>query len=644
MDNNINNTPDIPQDDALQHELLSQPELGEEIMPDEQAILAAGLLHPADAELEQIIQEAHAQDPQLSDELTAEPLYAEAFPVAEDLQPVDAPAYIEQPPYAAEPQCEVDPQYAQEPQYAEDSQFMGVPLFVDVPQFAEEPQFMEEPPFMEETQFMDEPQYPDELLLSREPDIAAQPSPVADDAATVYMPDPPVEDPESSYAATPVSTDETLVLPMAQEEQSFIRDIPGMDLVSEEPEAPTPEPPAQEEEPLPKRRPKMKKGYGLLGIPHIIATAIWLAIAALIGVSLGRAIWACAADVLAFGRESSEVVITVSDGDNIDTIAAKLKSAGLIKYPGLFKLYAEITDAEEEISPGTFTLNTIYDYHALVNSMNNYSSVREETKVMIPEGYTCAQIFALLEEEGVCTVAELEAYAATGELGDYWFLEGVTRGTPYCLEGYLFPDTYKFYLNDDPDNVLAKMLNNFDNRFTDIMKAKVDSLNERMGAVLASRGYSQEEIEKRKFTVHDIVTIASMIEKETASDSESFDISSVIYNRLTNPANYPYLNIDATLIYALDGNLDPVTGETKPLTSADLEMDHPYNTYTVKGLIPGPIANPGLSSLNAALDPNETSYYYYVYNPNTSRHLFGRNAAEHEQNVAYVRSLKEDNE
>ena len=397
-----------------------------------------------------------------------------------------------------------------------------------------------------------------------------------------------------------------------------------------------------EEPPLPKGRPRMKKGYGLLGIPHILSTVIWLVITLAIGVSLGRLVWICAAEILAFGRPDSEYVLTVTNADNIETISAKLKNAGLIKYPELFKLYADLTDAEEEISVGTFTLNTKYDYHALVNAMAYHSPARESISLLIPEGYTCAQIFALLEEKGVCSATELEEYAANGEIKERWFLEGIARGDKYCLEGYLFPDTYEFYTNDEPGRVIGKFLDSFDARFTDLMKSRLDPLNERLAKVLANRGYDEATIESRKITFRDIVIIASMIEKETANDAESYNISSVIFNRLTNPKNYPFLNIDATLIYALGGNIDPETGKTKPLTNEDLQMEHPYNTYTVKGLIPGPISNPGRNSLNAALDPTETSFYYYVYNPNTSEHMFAKNAAEHERNVNYVKSLKKD--
>ncbi len=398
------------------------------------------------------------------------------------------------------------------------------------------------------------------------------------------------------------------------------------------------EPPAQEEPPR-KRRPRHKPGYGLLGIPHILATVVWLGIALAIGISLGRLIWVCAAEVLAFGKEDREVTVTIADSDDIPAIAQKLLDAGLIRYPKLFTFYADFTDAREDIASGTFTLNTRYDYNALIDFMAEEAETREVVEVVIPEGYTCAQIFKLLEDKGVCTVEQLEKYAADGDLGDYagtggvegyWFLEGVERGGKYCLEGYLYPDTYQFYTDDDAGRVLKKFLDAFDARFTDLMKERLAEIGETFAQRLLDAGMDEEYVAQHPITIREITIIASLIERETAGADESFTISSVIYNRLTHPEDYPNLAIDAALVYALglEGR------EVEVLTEADLAFDSPYNTYLYPGLIPGPICNPGQASLNAALTPQDTDYYYYAYDPNTQRHHFSETAAGHNEFLA----------
>ena len=157
-------------------------------------------------------------------------------------------------------------------------------------------------------------------------------------------------------------------------------------------------PPPPKAHPPRKGRPKRKKGEGLFGIPNMLATVVWLALILAIGVTAGRMLWVCAADVLAFGREDKPVTITIYESDTMDDIIEKLYDNGLIRYRSLFKLYADISDAQEDIDPGIYDLNTRYDYHALVNMMSTSSSRTVVEDVLIPEGYTCRQIFALLEE------------------------------------------------------------------------------------------------------------------------------------------------------------------------------------------------------------------------------------------------------
>ena len=370
--------------------------------------------------------------------------------------------------------------------------------------------------------------------------------------------------------------------------------------------------------PLRKGRPKRKKGEGLLGIPSIAATLVWLALILAIGVTAGRMLWVCAADVLAFGREDKPVTITIYESDSMESIVDKLYDAGLIRYKSLFNLYASISDAQEDIQPGIYDLNTRYDYHALVNFMSPRSS-REVVQLTIPEGYTCRQIFKLLEENRICTARDIAAYAATGELEPYWFLEQVERGSEYCLEGFLFPDTYQFYKNSSPKEALEKMLNNFDYRFSEEMRAQLDTLN--------------ANVTGGNYGVREVTIVASLIEKESAAPAESPAIAGVIYNRLFRWGDTPaYLNIDASLVYAQGGDNSTI----------DTSIDSPYNTYTHTGLTPTPIANPGLSSLKAALDPEMHEYYYYVLNPSTGMHQFSKTYEEHEANrTSFAAAAKE---
>ena len=401
---------------------------------------------------------------------------------------------------------------------------------------------------------------------------------------------------------------------------------------AEEKEEPAPQRVRQENPPVRKRRPKNKHAYGLLSIPHILTAIVWLALVVAIGASLGRMLWMCAADVLAFGRPDQTVYVTITKADTLDTVAEKLHRAGLINYPGLFKLYGKLSNIMDDLSIGTYELNTLYDYHALSTSMSEKPAMRVTVKVTIPEGYNCAQIFKLLEEKEVCTVAELENYASNSQFADYWFLEGTERGNKYCLEGFLFPDTYEFYVDSDAKEVYIKLLAAFDYRFTDTMKEKLVKLNEYLNAKMKKQGLDQSYIDSHQITIREVVIIASLIEKESSGiEDDSYNISSVIYNRLTNPGNHPYLGLNSTLVY--------YTGRSE-LTSEDFQDDHPYNTYTRPGLVPGPIANPGRASLDAALDPSDTGYYYFVLNPKTGTHEYSKTYAEHQQKVEEFAKLE----
>ena len=256
--------------------------------------------------------------------------------------------------------------------------------------------------------------------------------------------------------------------------------------------------------------------------------------------------------------------------------------------------------------------------------MTPSTGLRATTEVTIPEGYECEDIFALLEEAGVSTVSELEQAAASYEF-DYSFLQDLPYGDKNRLEGYLFPDTYQFYLNDKPENVLGKFLRNFESKITDDMYAAVDELNDRLAAQMRVNNFTEQEIESAKLSFHDVIIVASLVEKETAKTSESASIASVIYNRLCSKL-YPCLQIDATIQYALDERKEV-------LSNADKAIISPYNTYTNAGLPAGPIANPGINSIRAALYPADTDYYFYALG-NDGVHKFSKTYYEHQDFLA----------
>lgn len=357
-------------------------------------------------------------------------------------------------------------------------------------------------------------------------------------------------------------------------------------------------------------------------VPLFVKIILYVVIVAVVSVGAGYAAWACATDVLAFGRSSDTIQVTVPENASLDAIADMLHDNGLIQYPWLFKLYCKFTHSAGRMDAGTYELAYNYDYHALVSGMTETGGTRTTVRVMLPEGATCAQIFALLEKNEVCTAEKLGESAANTHF-DYWFLKDIPYGETNRLEGFLFPDTYDFYVNDDPDRVLEKLLSNFNRKFSDDASAQLETLNTALAERWTAKGYDESYIEAHRMTIYDLVTVASMIEKETASAKESSTIASVIYNRLCDPANYPYLNVDATIVYALGG----VDGA---LTYEDTQIDSPYNTYNRTGLPAGPISNPGLSSISAALNPADTSYYYYALDDSTGLHHFSESYDEHQ--------------
>ena len=377
-----------------------------------------------------------------------------------------------------------------------------------------------------------------------------------------------------------------------------------------EPEAvQEPEEQKDEEESVPrKKQPKPQKPYRyrrhLNPVLYVIMVMIISGLAACIG-------WLLMDDVCSLNKPWTEVSVQVTKSDDLKSVSQKLKSAGLVNYPWLFEIFGKVIGAEEDIGVGTFTLNSNMDYFSLVDGM--YVSTKkpveklETVTVSIPEGYNVREIIKLLASKGVNTEEKLTEAAETVDF-DYDFIDNESEDISR-LEGYLFPDTYEFYVGHDPKGALTKLLSNFNKKMT----------AERKG-VAAEMGR----------TVEEILIIASLIEKET-DGSDRDKIASVIYNRLNDTSGKHgtngILGIDAALLYVLpDAN--------GVITQADLELDSPYNLRKKAGLTPTPIANPGLASIDAALHPADTDYYYYALGKD-GRHHFFKTLKEH---TAFVQS------
>lgn len=361
-------------------------------------------------------------------------------------------------------------------------------------------------------------------------------------------------------------------------------------------------------------------------IPAVLRVLLYVFVILAASVLIAGFAWKCAGDVLALRKPDRSVNVTIEENSTIADVAKTLHDSGLIDYEWLFKFYCWFSHAENKIDPGTYQLNNLYDYHALVNGMIADSGERATASITIPEGYECKDIFTILEQNGVCTVRELETASATYDFG-YDFLDEIPYGDRYRLEGYLFPDTYEFFLGDKPETVLDKFLHNFDNKLDDELLAQIDVLNASLHEKMLDNGFTEQEANAKKLTLRSVITVASLVEKETAKTSESASIASVIYNRLCSRL-YPCLQIDATIQYALP--------ERKAeLSNADKSVISPYNTYTNPGLPIGPIANPGINSIRAALYPADTDYYFYALG-NDGVHKFSKTNYEHQDFVDQV--------
>lgn len=291
---------------------------------------------------------------------------------------------------------------------------------------------------------------------------------------------------------------------------------------------------------------------------------------------------------------ASQQLVTLKPHTSTRQIAAQLQQAGAIRSANAFLLY-HYTLGRRTLKAGE------YDFSKPVNTIAAYDRIaRGEVAshgVVIPEGFNMFDVANALDEAGVCKKADFLNYVRT-DVSLISDLDPEAR----TLEGYLFPDTYNFGISETPHTVAATMVKRFRQEATKI-------------------GLTEN--------IHRIVTMASIVEKETRLDSERPLVAGVFENRL---AQHIGLATDPAVIYAslLRGKFDGT------IRQSDLALDSPYNTYKYAGLPPGPIANPGVTALQAAMHPTQTDYLYFVAN-NAGGHNFARTMEEHNRNVVEYR-------
>ena len=345
------------------------------------------------------------------------------------------------------------------------------------------------------------------------------------------------------------------------------------------------------------------------GIIYITAvTVIGVALAFFFVIPIGN-------DIFALVKEEEIIDITIPEMATLNDVAQILYDNGLISYPGIFKMYCGFTEKEGDefygvYLAGDYSLSTTLNYSQLLNSFKPSYDV-EIVSITIPEGLTTKEIITLFVEEYGIGTEEGFKYAINeydwSEDYNYWFIDeleenGWSEDRYYRLDGYLYPDTYYFYSDATEVEALSKLLDNFKDKFTETYREYVASLG---------------------MTVDEAITLASMIQGEAKYLSEYPLVSSVFHNRMDNSESYPFLESDATIMYAMMQDLG-----SRPETLLGTEYDSPYNTYKYQGLPPGPICNPGYNAITYAIYPRSTDYFYFVAN-NDGYSVFSSTYAEH---------------
>ncbi|MBO4383186.1 MAG: endolytic transglycosylase MltG, partial [Clostridia bacterium] len=316
----------------------------------------------------------------------------------------------------------------------------------------------------------------------------------------------------------------------------------------------------------------------------------------------------CINDILGFARSDKEKVVVVEEGDTTNKLIGKFDRAGLIKHGTMCKLFiamtSDIRNDNDKYLKGEFTLTPDMGIEKMLSTCTA-TQKRDTVEITFPEGFTVEQIAQKLEESKVCSRSDF-LKATNSSQYDYDFLKDINNGDQryHLLEGYMYPDTYEFYVGEDASSVVSKLLNNFSQKWSDSYEARAKQLN---------------------MSMDDVITLASIVQKEDSNPDNMAVIASVFYNRLNSSA-YPSLQSDATNYY--------VNTYIKPNASSgeyNLYRNR-YSTYVCKGLPVGPICSPGDDAIKSVLWPASTNYYFFAHDDDGNLYA-ARTASEQSVNV-----------
>jgi len=341
------------------------------------------------------------------------------------------------------------------------------------------------------------------------------------------------------------------------------------------------------------------------GTSPIGKTVLVVVCIVLVAVLLALFILSSATDMFAFGKPDELVEATISEGMSSGQIASLLKREGIIDQAMTFRIYAGvIRRASGQFQAGTYVFNKNMGYDEIIIMLRSGNVNMETVTITFYEGEALREIAKKLEDNNVCGASAFIEATETAELS-FEFLDMVPEKeyTWRRLEGYLYPDTYDFYVNENVNSVLRKFLLNFS------QKVFPEVYNEILDAGL---------------TLDEAITLASIIQEEAGDPEEMKIVSSVFHNRLGSDM-YPKLQSDVTIFY-VEYNIKPY------MQTANQSLYNAYNTYECTGLPAGPICSPGMDAIRAAINPDETDYLFFVTDVN-GQYYYAETLAEHDRNV-----------